>query len=150
MPIDISMYFEESNHQTNSRCFSRSFCFESGYEILHHVFLSRSWMYFLPWSGCTRLHWRGTAWIVDFPHSSEFNAKRSVTSGRRTNDTQILSPCNIVVVILILQNQSRIEGRLLASISDNTRRGKNMSIPFKIRSSGQYYMTLWSCLYQYS
>lgn len=136
MPIDISMYFEESNHQTNSRCFSRSFCFESGYEILHHVFLSRSWMYFLPWSGCTRLHWRGTAWIVDFPHSSEFNAKRSVTSGRRTNDTQILSPCNIVVVILILQDLSRIEGRLLASISDNTRRGKNMSIPFKIRSSG--------------
>lgn len=101
--IYLKIHFEESNHQTNYRCFSKSFCFESGYEILHHVFLSRSWMYFLPWSGCTRLHWRGTAWIVDFPHSSEFNAKRSVTSGRRTNDTQILSPCNIIIVTSILQ-----------------------------------------------
>lgn len=70
-------------------------------------------MYFCRVHGCTffhglvasRLHRRGTAWIADFLHSSELNAKRSVTSGTRTNDTQISSPCNVVVLIL-LQNYS--------------------------------------------
>lgn len=70
-------------------------------------------MYFCRVHGCTlfhglvasRLHWRGTAWIADFLHSSELDAKRSVTSVTRTNDTQISSPC-YVVVLTLLQNYS--------------------------------------------
>lgn len=105
IPIDVSLHFEESNHQTNNRWFSRTFCFESD--------LKYCIMYFCRVHGCTlfhglvasRLHWRGTAWIADFLHSSELNAKRSVTSVTRTNDTQISSPC-YVVVLTLLQNYS--------------------------------------------
>lgn len=67
IPIDISLHFEESNHQTNNRWFSRTFCFESGFEILHHVFLSSTWMYFLPWSGCIPSSLEGNCLDRRFP-----------------------------------------------------------------------------------